>query len=108
MPFVVAGNAASAQPVTRHRGDNYRAYEQLPREVRRALQLAVGDFCPQTILEFYRPVEAYAAPGSAGLLMAQAIQANEEQEVMAFSDLHKRRHGCPTPHVAAGATIMRG
>lgn len=96
----------AAKPYSKLKGDPYRAYEELPAEVRRALQEALVDWCPLRAREWHLHLLQQLRPAQAASFLVQAIRRHDQAEVAAFA----RRW--PTgaqgyPHLAAGATLQR-
>jgi hypothetical protein len=101
-------NSMAAKPYSKLKGDPYRAYEELPLEVRRALQEALVDWCPLRAREWHLNLlqQQRLRPAQAASFLVQAIRRHDHAEVAAFAK------AWPTgaqayPHLAAGATLQR-
>lgn len=95
-------------PYSKLKGNPYRAYEELPFEVRRALQEALVDWCPLRAREWYLLLlrERRLRPAQATSFLVQAIRKHDNAEVAAFARTWPK--GAKAyPHLAAGATIQR-
>ncbi len=104
------GNAVSTARLSQALGDKWRAYESLPTPVRQALAQANVDLCPHNILAAYQRVLFAArtlglADEAAELYLEEFMKA-QAGEIEQFSQLHSARYGRPTPHSAAGATML--
>ena len=86
--------------------EDYAAYDQLPRPVRRALQVAVIDYAVPELLTLYQLRAAITDPARAVRYLCEVIVDSDRVEVEEFSAAHAARHGCASPHVAAGASIL--
>ncbi|MFC3124358.1 DUF6525 family protein [Pseudoroseomonas globiformis] len=98
----------SAKPYSKLKGDPYRAYEELPAEVRQALQEALVDWCPLRAREWHLHLlyQQRLRPGKAASFLVQAIRKHDHAEVAAFA--RRWSGGAQTyPHLAAGATLQR-
>ncbi|MDQ1079129.1 DUF6525 family protein [Pseudoroseomonas cervicalis] len=101
-------NSMAAKPYSRLKGDPYRAYEELPFEVRRALQEALVDWCPLRAREWHLHLlrQQRLRPAQAAAFMVQAIRGHDQAEVAAFA--RSWPAGAQAyPHLAAGATLQR-
>lgn len=101
-------NSMATRPYSKLRGDPYRAYEELPFEVRRALQEALVDWCPLRAREWHIDLlrRARLRPAQAASYLVQAIRRHDQAEVAAFARTWlKGAHAYP--HLAAGATLQR-
>jgi hypothetical protein len=100
-------NSMAAKPYSKLKGDPYRAYEELPVEVRRALQEALVDWCPLRAREWHlHLLQQRLKPAQAAFCLVQVIRRQDHAEVAAFA------RSWPTgarayPHLAAGATLQR-
>lgn len=101
-------NSMAAKPYSKLKGDPYRAYEELPTEVRRVLQEALVDWCPLRAREWYRQLllQQRLRPAQAAFVLVQTIRKHDYAEVADFA------RTWPTgaqayPHVAAAATLQR-
>lgn len=103
------GNASSSRPASQlFYGDAWDSYDRLPEPVRHALQQANQDWCPKKIAQVFRTIaELVPDRAEAAALYVQAFHQSEDGEAAEFSALHRRRHGTHTPHVLAGATLLR-
>lgn len=101
-------NSVAAKPYSRLKGDPYRAYEDLPAEVRRALQEALVDWCPLRAREWHLQLlrQRRMRPAQAASMLVQAIRGQDHAEVAAFARSWPK--GAQAyPHLAAGATLQR-
>jgi hypothetical protein len=101
-------NSMAAKPYSRLKGDPYRAYEELPAEVRRALQEALVDWCPLRAREWHLDLmrRQRLRPAQASSFLVQAIRGHDHAELTAFAGTWPK--GAKAyPHLAAGATIQR-
>jgi hypothetical protein len=101
-------NSTAAKPRSTLKGDAYRAYEELPRVVRDALQEALVDWCPLRAQEWHQHLRRRVGlrPAEAAAALVQVIRRQDHAEVAAFA------RGWPKgaeayPHLAAGATLQR-
>lgn len=95
-------------PYSKLKGDPYRAYEELPAEVRRAMQESLVDWCPLRAREWHIHLlrQLRLRPAQAAHLLVQTIRRHDHAEVTAFARTWPKG---PTayPHLAAGATLQR-
>ena len=101
-------NSTSTKPYSTLKGDPYRAYEDLPAEVRRALQEALVDWCPLRAREWHLHLlrQQRLQPAQATSFLVQTIRKNDHAEVAAFARTWPK--GAQAyPHLAAGATLQR-
>jgi hypothetical protein len=101
-------NSMATKPYSKLKGDPYRAYEELPVEVRRALQEALVDWCPLRTREWHRDLlqQHRLRPAQAASFLIQAIRRHDHAEVAAFASTWPS--GAQAyPHLAAGATLQR-
>lgn len=101
-------NSMAARPYSKLKGDPYRAYEELPAEVRRALQEALVDWCPLRAREWHLHLlrRERLRPAQAARFLVQTIRGQDHAEVAAFA--RTWANGAPAyPHLAAGATLQR-
>lgn len=87
--------------------DPWPVFEMLPAPIRRALQQHNTDLCPHDVAAFLREASRRLPPGKAINLTLRALAADEQRELVEFSDEHAEQHGRPTAHVAASASVMR-
>ncbi|MCK8785773.1 DUF6525 family protein [Roseomonas sp. NAR14] len=101
-------NSMAARPYSRLKGDPYRAYEELPVEVRLALQEALVDWCPLRTREWYLQLlhRRGMRPAQAAFLLVQTIRRYDHAEVAAFARTLSKGADA-YPHLAAGATLQR-
>ena len=101
-------NSTATKPYSKLKGDPYRAYEELPVEVRRALQEALVDWCPLRAREWHLDLlrRQRLRPAQATSVLVQTIRRHDHAEVAAFARTWPKG---PTgyPHLAAGATLQR-
>lgn len=98
----------ATKPYSTLKGDPYRAYEELPAEVRRALQEALVDWCPLRAREWHQRLlrEQRLRPAQATSFLVQTIRRHDQAEVAAFARTWPK--GAQAyPHLAAGATLQR-
>lgn len=98
----------ATKPYSKLKGDPYRAYEELPDEVRRALQEALVDWCPLRTREWHQHLlrQQRLRPAQAVSLLVQTIRRQDQAEVTSFARTWPK--GAQAyPHLAAGATIQR-
>jgi hypothetical protein len=101
-------NSTATKPYSTLKGDPYRAYEELPLEVRRALQEALVDWCPLRAREWHLRLLRHDGlrPAEAAFFLVQAIRRHDHAEVAAFGRAWPK--GLQAyPHVAAGASLQR-
>lgn len=98
----------ATKPYSRLKGDPYRAYEELPGEVRRALQEALVDWCPLRAREWHLHLlrRQRMRPAQAVSLLVQTIRRQDQAEVQAFARAWPKGTEA-YPHLAAGATLQR-
>jgi len=101
-------NSMATKPYSKLKGDPYRAYEELPIEVRRALQEALVDWCPLRAREWHIQLlrQRKLRPAQATSLLVQAIRSQDHAEVAAFAKTWPKGPKA-YPHLAAGATLQR-
>ncbi|ONG53968.1 hypothetical protein BKE38_11260 [Pseudoroseomonas deserti] len=101
-------NSMAARPYSTLKGDAYRAYEELPFEVRRALQESLVDWCPLRAREWHQHLlrQQRLRPAQAASFMVQAIRGHDQAEVAAFARTWPDGPQA-YPHLAAGATLQR-
>lgn len=101
-------NSTATSPYSKLKGDRYRAYEELPLEVRRALQEALVDWCPLRTREWHLHLlrQQRLRPAQAASFLVQTIRRHDNAEVAAFARTWPK--GAKAyPHLAAGATLQR-
>lgn len=101
-------NSMAAKPYSRLKGDPYQAYQELPAEVRRALQEALVDWCPLRAREWHLHLlhRQRLRPAQAASVLVQTIRRHDYAEVAAFA--RTWANGAEAyPHLAAGATLQR-
>ena len=101
-------NSMAAKPYSKLKGDPYWAYEELPVEVRLALQEALVDWCPLRTREWHLHLlrRQRLRPAQAASFLIQTIRKYDHAEVAAFAGTWPS--GAQAyPHLAAGATIQR-
>jgi hypothetical protein len=101
-------NSMAARPYSKLKGDPYRAYEELPVEVRRALQEALVDWCPLRAREWHLQLlqRQRLRPAQAASVLVQTIRGQDHAEVAAFARTWPKGASA-YPHLAAGATLQR-
>ncbi|WP_207540887.1 DUF6525 family protein [Sabulicella rubraurantiaca] len=101
-------NSTSTKPRSKLKGDPYRAFEDLPVEVRRALQEALVDWCPLRAREWHLHLlcQERLRPAQAASFLVQTIRRLDHAEVAAFARAWPK--GAQAyPHLAAGASLQR-
>ena len=101
-------NSMAAKPYSKLKGDPYQAYQELPAEVRRALQEALVDWCPLRAREWHLHLlhGQRLRPAQAASVLVETIRRHDHAEVAAFARTWPK--GAQAyPHVAAGATLQR-
>ena len=101
-------NSMAAKPYSKLKGDPYRAYEELPGEVRQALQEALVDWCPLRAREWHLDLlrRQRLRPAQATFVLVQTIRGQDHAEVAAFARTWSK--GAQAyPHLAADATLQR-
>lgn len=98
----------AAKPYSKLKGDPYRAYEELPAEVRLALQEALVDWCPLRAREWHLQLlrRQKLRPAQAASVLVQAIRGQDHAEVAAFAKTWPKG-AAAYPHLAAAATLQR-
>ncbi len=101
-------NTAATRPRSPLRGDPYRALEELPAEVRRALHEALVDWCPLRAREWLAHLQRREGlrPARAAAALVLAIRRLDHAEVVAFAG-RWLKGAAAYPHLAAGATLQR-
>lgn len=101
-------NNTATKPYSPLKGDPYRAFEELPAEVRRALQESLVDWCSLRAREWHLHLlhRDRLRPAKAATILVRTIRKMDHAEVAAFARTWPK--GANTyPHVAASATIQR-
>lgn len=101
-------NSIATKPFSPLKGDPYRAFEELPVEVRRALQESLVDWCSLRAREWHLHLlrKEKLRPAKAASLLVRTIRRMDHAEVAAFARAWPK--GAKAyPHVAADATIQR-
>lgn len=101
-------NNTATKPYSPLKGDPYRAFEELPVEVRRALQESLVDWCSLRAREWHLHLlhRDRLRPAKAATVLVRTIRKMDHAEVAAFARTWPK--GANTyPHVAASATIQR-
>ncbi|MBR0671108.1 DUF6525 family protein [Neoroseomonas soli] len=101
-------NSTATKPYSKLKGDPYRAYEELPVEVRLALQEALVDWCPLRAREWHLRLlrQQRLRPAQATSFLVQTIRRHDHAEVAAFAGTWPKGPKA-YPHLAAGATLQR-
>jgi len=101
-------NSTATRPLSKLKGDRYRAYEELPLEVRRALQEALVDWCPLRAREWHLHLlrQQRLRPAQAASFLVTAIRRHDQAEVAAFAKTWPKGSAA-YPHLAADATLQR-
>lgn len=101
-----ATNDVGATAESRHRGNHWQAFDQLPAPLRRSLQEAAVELCPMFILSVLRRQVKRGVPASMSVrALVQSVQFSERQEIEQFSQEVFGDAG--SSHVRAEATIQR-
>ncbi|MDB5412515.1 MAG: hypothetical protein JWR10_850 [Rubritepida sp.] len=101
-------NNMATRPFSPLKGDPYRAFEELPVEVRRALQESLVDWCPLRAQEWHNHLlrRDRLRPAKAASVLVRTIRKMDHAEVVAFARTWPK--GAKAyPHVAADATLQR-
>jgi hypothetical protein len=101
-------NSMATRPCSKLKCDPYRAYEELPLEVRRALQESLVDWCPLRAREWHLHLlrRQRLRPAQAASFLVETIRRHAHAEVAAFARTWPK--GVQAyPHLAAGATLQR-
>ena len=101
-------NNTATRPRSKLKGDAYRAYDELPPEVRQALRESLVDWCPLRAREWHLHLlrKERLRPAKAARHLVRTIRRMDHAEVAAFArawPLGARAY----PHLAAEATIQR-
>lgn len=98
----------ATRPYSKLKGDPWRAYDELPTEVRLALQESLVDWCPLRAREWHVQLlrERRLRPAQASHLLVQTIRRYDQAEVAAFAGTWPKGRDS-YPHLAAGATLQR-
>lgn len=98
----------ATKPYSKLKGDPWRAYEELPAEVRQALQESLVDWCPLRAREWHLHLlrERRLRPAQATHFLIQTIRRHDHAEVAAFARTWPKGPKV-YPHLAAGATLQR-
>lgn len=101
-------NSMATTPYSKLKGDAYQAYDELPFEVRRALQEALVDWCPLRAREWHLHLlrRQRLKPAQAASFLVQTIRGQDHAEVASFARTWP--NGTQAyPHLAAAATLQR-
>ena len=101
-------NSMASRPASKLKGDPYRAYEELPVEVRLALQESLVDWCPLRAREWHLHLlqQMRLRPAKAAAFLIQTIRSQDHAELAAFAKTWPK--GAQAyPHLAAAATLQR-
>jgi crotonobetainyl-CoA:carnitine CoA-transferase CaiB-like acyl-CoA transferase len=101
-------NSTATRPFSKLKGDPYRAFEELPAEVRRALQESLVDWCSLRAREWHLHLlrKERLRPAQAASVLVQTIRRLDHAEVAAFAR-NWPKGAAAYPHLAAGATLQR-
>ncbi len=103
-----SGNSAFVGPASRLRGDEFDAFDALPRELRRALHEGV---CPWSALENAAEMRAGLRAGlnrtQVAMLLADDTRRADLVDVEDFARVAWPAQYGAYPHLAAGASILR-
>jgi hypothetical protein len=101
-------NSTATKPYSKLKGDPYRAFEDLPIEVRLAMQESLVDWCSLRAREWHLHLlrRERLRPAQAASVLVQTIRGLDHAEVAAFARTWPK--GAQAyPHLAAGATLQR-
>lgn len=97
----------ATRPYSKLKGDPYRAYEELPAEVRLAMQESLVDWCPLRARELHiQLLRQRLRPAQVTFFLVQTIRRHDHAEVAAFARTWPKGPKA-YPHLAAGATLQR-
>lgn len=101
-------NSIATKPFSKLKGDPYQAYDELPGEVRLALQEALVDWCSLRAREWHLRLlrDQQLRPSQATAFLVQTIRRHDHAEVVAFAKTWPKGPEA-YPHLAAGATLQR-
>jgi len=101
-------NTMATKPYSTLKGDPWRAYDELPPEVRLVLQESLVDWCPLRAREWHLQLlrERGLRPAHAVHVMIQTIRRHDHAEVAAFARTWPKGPKV-YPHLAAGASLQR-
>ena len=88
-------------------GDDWAAFEALPPAVRRRMQEHAYDAWAVNALFLWRAFRRAGGGARAERRLLRYLDECEALERAAFSDIFRREHGVPLPHIAAAATVLR-
>lgn len=92
----------------RFEGDDWAAFDALPPAVRHRLHEHAYDGWAVNALMAWRSFRRKRASSARALVtMLRYLDQLEAMERAAFSERHRKRHGAPLPHVAAGVSVQR-
>jgi hypothetical protein len=90
-------------------GDDWAAFDALPPSVRRRMQVHAYDAWSVNALMLWRSFRRRTGSSArAERRLLRYLDECEALERQAFADAHRQATGCPLPHDAAGATVLRG
>ncbi|EHM00838.1 hypothetical protein HMPREF9946_02446 [Acetobacteraceae bacterium AT-5844] len=93
----------------RYPGEEWAAFEALPAAIRHRLSQHSYDGWAVNALLLWRHLRRkYASSARAERRLLRHLDECEALERQAFSAEYHRRHGHPLPHLAAGASVLRG
>lgn len=85
------------------------AFDALPARLRQTVAFAPYPPDPRALLSLVFDLRSAGyAQDLAVDLVIQAMPGAEADNLARFAAAYQRRHGAPYPHLAAGATLMRG
>jgi hypothetical protein len=101
-------NSTAAKPSSTLKGDPCRDYEELPVEVRRALQGALVDWCPLRMREWHLQLlrRQRLQPAQAASILVHAVRGHDRAGVATFAKRWPKAAQA-YPHLAAAATLQR-
>jgi hypothetical protein len=89
-------------------GDEWAAFDALPPRVRARLQEHAYDAWSVNALMLWKSFRRKHASSARGeITLLRYIGQCEALERQGYDAKHRKEHGTPLPHVAAGATVMR-
>lgn len=98
----------ATRPYSALKGDPWRAYDELPAEVRLVLQESLVDWCPLRAREWHLRLlrEQRLRPAQAAHVLIQTLRRHDHAEVAAFARTWPKGPKA-YPHLAAGASLQR-
>ena len=101
-------NAKGGRIVSVPANKSWKAFDALPPSVRAALADGVVPWNPVQVLAIHnKMLKNNVSPMRAEMWSVKQVESSDTHDVLLFSREHKRRFGFASPHVAAGASILR-